>query len=358
MNTQIKPFINIGPGEFIQDEIDERGWSQKEFAEILGFSKKHVNRLIQDKEPITSDTARRLSKAFGSSAKFWLDMETNYRLNLETTAKIEEEECAARALCFHYMPIREMRKKGWIPDDEKSLIETVKSFWGISELSFEFLEKQAKTCYRKSEAFANFNPYFAFAWLQKAKNDLSQITLNYSQDKLEELAKQIPELSYDRKGIEKFIHNLNDCGVQFLCLPHLEDTYIDGAAFYHNENPVIVYTARYDRTDNFWFTVTHEIVHVLKHISKDGSPIFDNMEDTSSNETEKEADRLSAKILKEEDILSFFKDITRISATHINQCSINLKISPAIIVGCLHHHKVLPFKSMRKFLLPVKDQLK
>ncbi len=74
MNTTYKPFINIGPGEFIQDEIDERGLSQKEFAEILGFSEKHVNRLINNKEPITADTAKRLSKAFGSSAKFWLNI--------------------------------------------------------------------------------------------------------------------------------------------------------------------------------------------------------------------------------------------------------------------------------------------
>jgi HTH-type transcriptional regulator/antitoxin HigA len=359
MKTIHKPFINIGPGEFIQDEIDERGWSQKEFAEILGFSKKHVNRLIQNKEPITSDTARRLSKAFGSSAKFWLDLETTYRLNLETKAKTEEEDCAARALCFHYMPIREMRKKGWLPSEENNLIKAVKSFWNISNLSFDFLREESQTCYRKSEASANFNQYAAFVWLQKVKNDIStKVAPSYSQDKLEKLAKQIPNLSYDKQGIEKFINNLNECGVYFLHLQHLEDTYIDGAAFYYKENPVIVYTARYDRADNFWFTMTHEIIHVLKHISKDGQPIFDNMEEPSSNEIAKEADRLSSQILKEEEILNFFENKARISAIQINQCSEELKISPAIIVGCLHHHKILSFRSMRKFLLPIKDTLK
>jgi len=359
MKTIHKPFINIGPGEFIQDEIDERGWSQKELAEILGFSKKHVNRLIQNKEPITSDTARRLSKAFKSSAKFWLNLETTYRLNLETTAKTEEEDCAARALCFHYMPIREMRKKRWLPSEENNLIKAVKSFWNISDLSFNFLSEVPQPCYRKSEASANFNQYAAFVWLQKVKNDISKKTIpTYSKDKLEKLAEQISSLSYDKQGIEKFINNLNECGIHFLYLQHLEDTYIDGAAFYYEENPVIVYTARYDRTDNFWFTMTHEIIHVLKqHIIKDGPAIFDNMEEPSSNETEKEADSLSSKILKEEEILSFFKNTTRISAIHINQCSEELKISPAIIVGCLHHHEILSFRSMRKYLLPIKNQL-
>jgi HTH-type transcriptional regulator/antitoxin HigA len=258
------------------------------------------------------------------------------------------------------MPIREMRKRGWLPSDDTDLIAAVKSFWNISELSFDFLETQAQPCYRKSEASANFNPYYAFVWLQKVKNDISKINLSsYSKEKLEKLAEQIPSLSYDKQGLEKFIDNLKECGVHFLHLQHLEDTYIDGAAFYHKENPVIVYTARYDRTDNFWFTITHEIIHVLKHISKDGKPIFDNMEDIDySDKIEQEANRLCSKILREEAILSFFEDITRISATHINQCSIHLEISPAIIVGCLHHHKVLPFKSMRKFLLTVKDQLK
>ncbi len=37
MANNLKPFVNIGPGEFIQDEIDFRGWSQKDFADIIGY---------------------------------------------------------------------------------------------------------------------------------------------------------------------------------------------------------------------------------------------------------------------------------------------------------------------------------
>ena len=154
------------------------------------------------------------------------------------------------------------------------------------------------------------------------------------------LAKEIPNYSRNVTGAKKFISKLKDVGVKFLQLPHLEKTYVDGATFMDKRNPVIVYTARHNRIDNFWFTVTHEIAHALKHLKSGDTVIFDNMDDIDAeSRLEQEANDFSSKILKNKEILEFFEGVRRKSKIKILECSSMLEISTAIVVGCLHHHK-------------------
>lgn len=87
-----KPFLNISPGEFIKEELEARNWRQEDLAEILGISLKSVNKLIMNKQSITIETARLLSKAFGQSPRYWMNLDTNYRLRLQTESSKEKLE--------------------------------------------------------------------------------------------------------------------------------------------------------------------------------------------------------------------------------------------------------------------------
>jgi addiction module HigA family antidote len=68
------------PGEFIAEEIEARGWSQIELAEILGRTPKLIGQLIAGKCAVTPETARGLGAAFGTGAEFWMNLERDYRL--------------------------------------------------------------------------------------------------------------------------------------------------------------------------------------------------------------------------------------------------------------------------------------
>lgn len=67
------------PGEFISEELGERGWSQVNLAEIIGKTPGMVNELIKGKRKVTPDIAERLSGAFGTSAEYWTNLETAYQ---------------------------------------------------------------------------------------------------------------------------------------------------------------------------------------------------------------------------------------------------------------------------------------
>ena len=94
---ELKPFYNVGPGDFILDFLDSFGWTQNDLAEVTGFSLKTVNLLINNKQGITPETAVTLEKVFGSPADFWLiDMAIGSRshfydkLNLNKNEKTKE----------------------------------------------------------------------------------------------------------------------------------------------------------------------------------------------------------------------------------------------------------------------------
>ena len=78
-NTPFAPDWASQPGDTIADLIEERGWTQAELAERLGYSARHVNRLVQGKVALTEDAALRLEPVLGASAGFWLTREARYR---------------------------------------------------------------------------------------------------------------------------------------------------------------------------------------------------------------------------------------------------------------------------------------
>ncbi len=69
------------PGDFIREEIEARGWTQADFAEILGRPLQAVNAIINGKKAVTPATAVELSAALGTSPEFWLNLEAAYALS-------------------------------------------------------------------------------------------------------------------------------------------------------------------------------------------------------------------------------------------------------------------------------------
>ena len=67
------------PGEYLRDELEARGWTVSELAEIIGQPVLVVSEILDAKKPITADTASSLSEALGTSAELWLNLQTMYQ---------------------------------------------------------------------------------------------------------------------------------------------------------------------------------------------------------------------------------------------------------------------------------------
>lgn len=333
--------------------MEIRGWIQEELADILGISAKHLNSILLDKQALSIDVVKRLGKVFGNSPQYWLNLDNDYRLWLESGSNKEMDSLATKALIYSYMPIRDMIKKGWLPptNDVNKLSDEVKEYWKINELNFTFLEEAVIPLCKKSEAYNQFNAYYAATWFQMAKNSsLNFKVKEYKKEKLEDLYKRISDFTVMDEGISSFIKELNNSGVKFFVLPHLEKTYLDGSAFLSEDNPVIVYTARYKRIDNFWFTVAHEIAHVLKHLDKTLSFVLDNFREETTDIKEKEANKSASKHLKHPEILDFLEPhFNYLTANKVIECSNALHVHPAIIIGALAFNKTISYRNINLF---------
>ncbi len=335
----LKPFVNVGPGDTIREELEYYGWEQKDFAEIMGRTEKYISQLITNKAPVTYEAACQLSKVFKQSTQFWLNLDADYRQRLQESAKVLETE--AKALIYRYMPIRELRKMVDLPRKTDDLVTAVKGFWGIEKLDFGFLESEAQACFRKSEAYKNFNPYYALSWLQLARNSLTgrRPKAKYNRKRLASLAESLADYTSESESIEEFAHELAKCGVIFLQLDHFQQTYIDGASFFDNGRPVILYTARHDRIDNFWFTMAHELGHVLLHEDNQGSIFIDSMDNLDlTDKREKEADDFAEGVLKSKTVIRAFRGVKRPSSVRVKAVAREVGLHPGIVAGCLQHH--------------------
>jgi HTH-type transcriptional regulator/antitoxin HigA len=343
----------FGPGFFIREQMEIRGWVQEEMAEILGISIKHLNSILQDKQSLTIENAKKLASAFDTSPQYWLNLDNDYRLWLDQEQREPIDTVKTKTLIYSRMPVRDMMKKSWIRTtrDVNMLKDEVKRYWQIDDLNFNMLEEAVAPLYKKSEAYNQFNAYYAATWFQMAKKTSENFDVPaYDKAALGGLSQQIAGFTRRDGGIADFLHELNACGVKFFVLPHLEKTYLDGAAFLQNGTPVIVYTARYKRIDNFWFTVAHEIAHVLRHLSAENSFILDNLSEETADAQEKEANDLAATALKHHEILDFLEpNLNYLTVPRIMECAEAIKIHPAIIIGALAFNGKISFRNQNLF---------
>jgi HTH-type transcriptional regulator/antitoxin HigA len=82
IHDDFNPAIPIHPGEILQEEIEARGWTQKHLAELMGRPIQLINSIINGRSGVSAETAIELAEIFGTSAQFWMNLDSNYRLTV------------------------------------------------------------------------------------------------------------------------------------------------------------------------------------------------------------------------------------------------------------------------------------
>lgn len=257
------------PGEFIRDEIEARGWAQRDLAYILGVKDQAINPIMSGKRGISPDMAQALSKAFGISAEYFLNLQKAYELS---TAKAADPAIERRAFLQSTYPIREMIKRNWFEDTQDiSLLEAqVMRFFRTNSLDqVPCLAHSAKKAHNDKEQDYNEPSPLQWAWLFRVRQIADEMVVPaYSEKRLRGAVADMTRLMIDPEEARHIPRILGECGVRYVVVETLPKANIDGVCFWLNKkSPVIGMTLRHDRIDNFWFVLRHEIEHLL---NKDG----------------------------------------------------------------------------------------
>jgi len=250
------------PSEFIREELEARGWTQRDLAFILGCNSTSLNLLLLGKKGISTDMAKALGEAFDVSAEFFSNLQRAYDL---ANASDPNPAIAKRARIQSQYPIREMIKRGWLHDAEASFLEEqLAKHFCVSKVSdVPYLDHAAKkTDYDEAP------PAEQLAWLFRVKQIAKTLKVSkYSEENLRAALTKLKQLLIDPEEIRHAPRLLAECGVRLIFVEALPSSKIDGVTFWLDSNsPVIGMSLRLDRIDNFWFVLPHEIEHVLnKH---------------------------------------------------------------------------------------------
>jgi HTH-type transcriptional regulator/antitoxin HigA len=146
---------------------------------------------------------------------------------------------------------------------------------------------------------------------------------------------QVVHLSWHQNGIRLACELIEGKGISVVIEPHLAGTQLDGAAFLDQDGtPVIGLTLRFDRIDYFWFTLLHELAHVMKHLSNPGDAFLDRLEDSDATETmEIEANRIARDALISRAAWRRSEVVSAPSRERIIRFAKEQMVHPAIVAG-------------------------
>ena len=351
------------PGEFIKEEIEARGWSQVEFAEILGRPPRLVSELIAGKRAVTPETARGLGQAFGTSAQLWMNLEGSYQLS--KTVHDGSNSISRRAKLYEIAPVKEMVRRHWIePTENIDVLEKcVLKFLGINSVDEQ--PQLLPHAARKSTSYTDHSPSET-AWLFRVRQLAKAVDVKpYSEQAFSLALSKLKNLLRNPEDTHQVPRVLVEAGVRFLVVETLPQTRIDGACLWLDDHsPVIALTLRFDRIDGFWHTLLHECKHVKQKDGLDEGGLLDKDlvgETTLPVEekpvAEKSADEFAAGFtIPKDDLDNFISRVyPQFSKTKILGLAARLDIHPGIVVGQLQYRKAIPYSHSREMLAKVRN---
>jgi HTH-type transcriptional regulator/antitoxin HigA len=350
------------PGDVIKEELEERGWTQRDLADIMGVQPSIVSALVKGTKPISLDLARNLAAAFGNSAQFWVNMDTAYRLNLPSE---KHGATSQRSELYKIAPVNEMVKRGWIESstDVDVLRTRVAKFFGKETI--EEIGDSELYAARKGKEYSRELTAPQRAWVRRVRKLGPAVHAGkFTNDSVDEALRRLRPLMASPEEVRHIPRTLAECGIRVVVVEHLQQTRIDGVCLWlDDDSPIIAISMRYDRLDYFWFTLLHELGHVE---NRDGLilpvPDCDLVGDQATKTSEKpefeqKADRFAAEnLIRPADLDSFIARVKPLfSKVKIHGFALRQEVHPAIVIGQLQHRQAIHWSHSREFLVKVRD---
>jgi HTH-type transcriptional regulator/antitoxin HigA len=339
-SSTFRPDWVSAPGDTIADLLEERKLSPVAFARRLGCTPERTSQLLDGRDRITSDIARRLEEILGASEAFWMSRELQYRegvarLNRETRYESSTE-------WLRELPLNDMIRFGWLRParNPNAQVAECLNFFGVSSVAAwheaytGILEAAA---FRASSTFVS-RPGAIAAWLRQGEIESDAVSGSpWDATRFREALQELRSLTR-RKDPNLFIPELKkrcaECGVAVAVVRAPDGCTASGATrFLSPSRALMLLSFRHLSDDHFWFTFFHEAGHLLLHSKK---ALFLEGANMVSTKEEDEANEFSARVLIPSDSQPALLNL-RANAYEVIRFAVRVGIAPGIVVGQLQH---------------------
>lgn len=330
------PLAAPSPLAAIRLRMDQLDLSPNDLVAYLG-SKSRVSEVLSGKRPLSIAMIRRLHTGLG--------------ISLQSLVSEQSDDLPEADVDWARFPVREMAKRGWLTQDptlSRTKIGMDKARLALQPFfdrvgGFEMMQTVlTKTDHVRTAASTDRYALAAWACHVRARAEHVELPRTFSLDDWnEDGLRTLRSLSRFDVGPRLAVQYLEERGIVVDLVPHLPRTRLDGAAMLRSDGaPVIALTIRHDRVDNFWFTLFHELMHVLLHLRSSnasalhGSGFFDDLDVSNKvSVLEKEADEAARDALIPSE--AWEKSAVRFAAVPatVAQLARDVGVSEAIVAG-------------------------
>lgn len=343
----------IHPGETLQEVLEDRDMSQRELSIRTGVSEKHISTIIHGQKPISPSFARKLEFALGIEAKFWMNLQNNYDqeiLEFEELNNISEEEISVLRKLKEVLEYWE--SLGWIDTSMKEVSQVLdlRKIFGVSNL-LDMPRTSYIAVYRAQVKNGTVDPYILFAWQRMCEILTKDIKTaeEVNTDVLREKIPQIKQIMFARANqIQKKLEDIfAECGISFRIVRNFKGAPVQGFIKKKESGTLILcLTLRQKFADIFWFTLFHEISHILNGDTKTVFVDFDSVAD----KMEENADRMAGDFLLDgRAYKEFIENSVDFSHYSIDEFASSQQVKPYIVEGRLMKDGLIPWGPRLKY---------
>lgn len=343
--TGLSRDLIIHPGETLSEVLEERQMSQKELSLRTGMSEKHISNIVSGKSNISTSFANKLEYALDIDSSFWINLQSTYDNELceyNDVNKISDQELnIANSLkkMFNYFK----EKNSDFDKNESSKVVEMRKVLGVSNLTH--IPGLASTGAWFRTVNTGVDLYSSYAWVKLCEFTLDRVPIENELD-TEQLRLRLPEIKAEmHKDINLALQNiteiLSQCGISFGVFKSFKKVPIQGFIKCTSNNTMLLcMTIRQKFADIFWFTLFHEIGHILNGDATNG------MIDYTFTESEFElaANEFAANMLINSDDYKKFVLNGRFDYNTIKTFAAQQDVLPCIVIGRLQKEKYIPYQ--------------
>lgn len=342
----------IHPGETLKDIIDDREMSQKELAARCGVTEKHISTIVNCEKPISIAFAKKLEYALGIDSSFWINLQANYDkelLEYKEMNEISKEEIDILKQLKDI--IKYLVKFNFLEDklSEVSKIVELRKILRVSNLT-NILNVSYNAAYR-ARTNCTVDPYVLFAWQRICELRTEQIKIGQELDvgKLKNKVYEIKNIMNNSKNFQKDLEELfAECGIAFCVIRNFTGAPVQGFIKQtENKKIILCVTIRGVYADIFWFTVFHEIAHIINGDIKQKFIDFTAID----SEIEEKADNVASSMIIDKKDYKEFTSKGDFSVTSIINFSKKQNIPPYMVIGRLQKEKYIPYTKLNNYKL-------
>ena len=335
-----EPAELVPPGETLIDWLNHNDMTQADFAKRTSLTPKHINQVVKGGVGISPEVALAFERVTDIPARYWLQLEVNYQSTKQRLT--ETEDLKEHLNLVDLFPYKELERRGAVRvvASKVDRLRELLRFFGVADTEALCEVSLQPTMFRVSNAFEASEAALA-TWLRLAEGEATQVrTKPFDASACREALAEMRGLSM-LPGIE-WLAPLRELaasvGIAIVIVKELPKCRINGATRWLSpDKAMVALSLRHRRNDIFWFTLFHELCHILRHSKKE--TFVDAKTSDIARELEDDADAFASRTLIPPHEAARLSELT--TASEVLTFAKRIGVAPGIVAGRMQHDELI-----------------